>query len=409
MFRTMVNIGRLLLLIPLMSAFSSPIYAAETVMVGLNVPLSGSYSRQGEDQLKAYTLAIDLLNDQGGILGKRVVYGVRDTQTDPVVAKANAYELIEQGAQLITGGSSSAVAIAQAEVCQEKKILFLAGLSHSNETTGTQGHRYGFRWYNNGHQTAKAMASVLVDKYGKNATYAFLYADYTWGRTVQQSFEAVIEKNGGKTVLNIATKLGEKSYISALLKVKKEQPDVLVMIHFGEDMISSLKQATLLKLRNKMAIVVPLMELHMAQPLGPEIMQGVITSMCWYHSLSDRFEGSRKFVTLFEERYHKKPGNAAAAAWVNMFQYADAVERASSFAGDAVVKALEDHHFTLLGADEYWRGWDHQGIHPTYIAVGKSPAQSTNEWDLFTIIGERDGDSLARTRQENPVKLEPLK
>jgi ABC-type branched-subunit amino acid transport system substrate-binding protein len=408
MLKAIVDIGRVLFLIPLMFAFVPHVYAAETVMVGLNVPLSGSYSRQGEDQLKAYTLAIDVLNDRGGILGKRIVYAVRDTETDPDVARTNAYELIAQGAQLITGGSSSAVAIAQAEVCQEKKILFLAGLSHSNETTGSHGHRYSFRWYNNGHQTAKAMSSVLVEKYGKKATYAFLYSDYTWGTTFHESLEEVIRKNGGKTVLSLPTKLGEKSYISALLKVKNAQPDVLVMIHFGDDMINSLRQATLLKLREKMAIVVPLMELHMAQPLGPEIMEGVITSMCWYHRLADRFEGSREFVRLFAERYHKKPGNAAAAAWVNMFQYAEAVERAGSFAGNAVIKTLEGHHFTLLGADEYWRDWDHQGIHPTYIAVGKSPAESKDEWDLFTLIDERDGEFLARTREENPVNLEPL-
>jgi ABC-type branched-subunit amino acid transport system substrate-binding protein len=404
----MINIGRMLFVISVAFAVVSPIQAAETVMVGLNVPLSGSYAKQGEDQLKAYTLAIDLLNDRGGILGRKIVYAVRDTQTDPAVAKANTYEMIELGAQMITGGSSSAVAIAQAEVCQEKKILFLAGLSHSNETTGSHGHRYSFRWYNNGHQTAKAMASVLVEKYGRKATYAFLYADYTWGRTVQQSLEEVIQKNGGRTVLNLPTSLGEKSYISALLQVKKVQPDVLVMVHFGDDMIYSLKQATLLKLREKMAIVVPLMELHMAQPPGPEIMEGVITSMPWYHSLAERFEGSRKFVDLFAERYQKKPGNAAATAWVNMFQYADAVERAGSFAGDAVIKSLEGHHFSLLGADEYWRDWDHQAIHPTYIAVGKSPTESKDEWDLFTLIDERDGEVLARTREENPVILEPL-
>ncbi len=408
MFGAMVTLGRTLFLVLLMSAYVSPLDAAETVMVGLNVPLSGAYAKEGENQLKAYTLAIDLLNSKGGILGKKVVYAVRDTHMNPVVAKANTYDLIEQGAQLITGGSSSAVAIAQAEVCQEKKVLFLAGLSHSNATTGSDGHRYSFRWYNNGHQTAKAMVTVLVEKFGRKTSYAFLYADYTWGRTVQQSFEKIIQKNGGRIVLNLPTKLGEKSFISALLKVKKSQPDVLIMIQGGDDMVNSLKQATLLKLRDKIAVVVPLMELQTAQLLGPEIVEGVITSTWWYHSLADSFEGSRNFVTLFQERYHKKPGTSAATAWVNMFQYADAVERAGSFAGNAVVKALEDHHFTLLGADEYWRGWDHQGIHPTYIAVGKSPVESKDEWDLFTLVGERDGDFLARTREENPVKLEPL-
>jgi len=384
-------------------------YADEgTVMIGLNVPLTGSYALQGEDQLKAYKLAIKILNELGGINGKKVVYSVKDTQTNAEIARENAKAFIREGANMITGGSSSAVAIAQSEECQKAGVIFMAGLTHSNATTGQNAHRHCFRWYNNGHQTAKAMAQTLVDKFGKDAKYAFLYADYTWGKTVQQSMQNVIEKAGCKTVLNNPTKLGEKSYLSHLIKVKKEKPNVLVLVHFGNDMINCLKQVHKMKMRENMEIVVPLMELHMAHPVGPEIMQGIITSMCWYHALSEQFEGSKKFVDAFEKEYNKKPGNAAAAAWIDIFQYADAVKRANSFDHIKVIQALEGHKFTLLGEEEYWRDWDHQGIHPTYVAVGKTPAESKNEWDLFKIISSQKGDFIARTREENPVHLEPL-
>lgn len=382
--------------------------ASESILIGLNVPLSGAYSKQGHDQLKAYLLAIDKINNQGGIKGQKIVYAVRDTQTNPEVAARNANELIDLGASLITGGSSSAVAIAQAEVCQKRKTLFMAGLSHSNATTGTKAHRYSFRWYNNGHQTAKAMATTLVDKFGADAKFAIIYADYTWGQTVKDSMEQVIRQNGGKILLSLATDLGESSFISTLLKVRRAKPDVFIIIHFGQDMVTSLMQTTQLKMRDNMAIVVPLMELHMAQPLGPEIIQNVITSMCWYHGLSEKYPGSKEFVEKFEQRYNKKPGNAAAAAWVNIHQYAEAVKTAKSFSAPDVIQALEGHKFTLLGKQEYWRAWDHQGIHPTYIGVGKTPEQSKNQWDLFEIISEHDGEKVARTRKENPVKLEPL-
>lgn len=380
-----------------------------TVLIGLNVPLTGPYAKQGEDQLKAYRLAIDLINEQGGILGKRIVYAVRDTKTNAEIARKNALELIDQGAQMITGGSSSSVAIAQSEVCQEKGVPFMASVTHSNATTGKHGHRHTFRWYNNGHQTAKAMAQALVERYGSQASYGFIYADYTWGQTVQHSLEKVILENGGTVVLNHPTELGTKSFVSPLLKAKRANPQVLLFILFGSDMVNALKQATMLKLRERMSIVVPLMELHMAEALGPEVMQGVLTSMCWYHGLSERFAGSRRFVELFEKRYKKKPGNSAATAWVNLFQYSDAVKRAGSFAARDVILELEGHRFTLLGEEEYWRAWDHQGIHPTYIAVGKSPQESTDRWDLFRIIAEKKGENLARTRQENPVELEPLR
>ena len=383
-------------------------YSADTVMFGINVPLSGSYSKQGEDELKAYKLAISKVNEKGGILGKKIVYSVKDTKTNADVARENAKAFIKDGAIMITGGSSSACAIAQSEECQKAGVVFMAALTHSNATTGKHGHRHCFRWYNNGHQSAKAMGQGLVEKFGKQAKYAFLYADYTWGQTVQKSVQEVVEKAGGSTVLNLPTKLGSKSFVSYLLKAKAAKPDVLVLVHFGKDMINCLKQATQLKLREDMAIVVPLMEIHMAQPLGPEIMQGVITSMTWYHGLSEKFQGSKEFVDAFEKAYNKKPGNAAAVAWVDIFQYADAVKRAGSFDHVKVIKALEGHKFTLLGDQEYWRDWDHQGIHPTYVAVGKTPAESKNEWDLFNIISTQKGEDVARTRKENPVQLEPL-
>ena len=93
--------------------------SADTVLFGINVPLSGSYAKQGEDELKAYKLAVKTINEQGGILGKKVIYAVKDTKTNADVARANAQAFINDGAIMFTGGSSSACAIAQSEEAQK--------------------------------------------------------------------------------------------------------------------------------------------------------------------------------------------------------------------------------------------------------------------------------------------------
>jgi branched-chain amino acid transport system substrate-binding protein len=387
---------------------STPALPVETVLFGINVPLTGAYSSQGEDELRGYMLAIKKINDNGGILGKRIVYMVKDTKTDADETRKNTRELIHDGAVLITGGSSSAEAIVQGEECQKSGVIFMATLTHANETTGANGHRHTFRWYNDAHQSAKALARTLVSRYGSHARYAFIYADYAWGHSVLTSLKEVIEGSGGKTILEIPTRLGEKSFISPLLQVKLAEPDVLVLIHFGEDMVSSLQQATKLELRKKMAIVVPLMDIRMAEALGPEIMQGVITSMAWYHSLAEVYQGSKDFVEAFRQVYGRIPGSGAATAWVDILQYADAVERAKSFNHYKVIKALEGHHFKLLLGDEYWRDWDHQAIRPTFVAVGKQPDEVADKTDLFKIIEVHKGEELAPTRRENPVRLEPI-
>jgi len=398
-------------------SINSAVFAQEdTVTIGLNVPLSGSYQLQGEDELRSYKLAIDEVNKKGGILGKKVVYVVKDTQTNATVAGDNARELYTtHNAVMVTGGSSSACAIAQGEVAGELKKIFMVGLSHSNATTGfvknpktgeeyQAVNRYMFRWYNNGHQTAKAMAKTLLEKFGKDAKYFYITADYTWGWSVERSVKRVLEAAGCKTIGSILVPLGERSYVPSLLKAKMAKPDVLVIVEFGNDMINCLKQANSMGLQKEMQITVPLMELYMAKGVGAEYMQGVLASEIWVWQLQDRYPGSKEYVDKFKERYDKYPGSAAASAWVAIHQYADAVERAGTFNAQKVVKALEGHRYTLLKDEEYFKEWDHQTVTSCVILEGKAPADMVNEWDFFNIIGIVPGEGIARTREENPVK-----
>jgi ABC-type branched-subunit amino acid transport system substrate-binding protein len=100
-----------------------------TVTLGFNVPQSGPYADEGADELRAYMLAVEHLNGEGdggmmntfsskalqgnGILGKKVEYVTGDTQTNSDAARASARSMIEKdGAIMITGGSSSGVAVA---------------------------------------------------------------------------------------------------------------------------------------------------------------------------------------------------------------------------------------------------------------------------------------------------------
>ena len=117
-----------------------------TVTLGFNVPQSGPYADEGADELRAYELAVEHLNGEGdggmlntfsskvldgtGILGKKVEYVTGDTQTKSDAARASAKSMIEKdGAVMITGGSSSGVAVAVQALCQEAGIIFMAGLT----------------------------------------------------------------------------------------------------------------------------------------------------------------------------------------------------------------------------------------------------------------------------------------
>lgn len=391
----------------------------EKVVIGLNVPLTGSYSDQGKDEEMAYKLAIEQINAKGGVLGRKIEYILKDTKTDAPTAKQNAIDIIRQNnAVMITGGSSSAEAVAQADVCQELGVVFMAALTHSNATTGhdklksgqgiQKAHRHTFRWYFNAWMTAKALSPYLTEKIKKNASFYYITSDYTWGLSLEESMKWRTELAGCDTIGTVRVPLGSKDFKKELIAAQKKEPDVLVMVLFGQDMVTALKQANEMGLKKKTQIVVPLMELNMAHGAGIEAMEGILSTVNWYWDMGNRFPGTKQFVDAFKARYKKMPGGAAACAWVAMHEWASAVERAGSFESAKVIKALEGHKFTLLKDQEEWRDWDHQAISSVFIVQGKSKSESKGEWDLLKIVGEKKGIEAVMSRAENPVILEPF-
>src|SRR3546814_15332025 len=71
------------------------------------------------------------------------------------------------GITMFSGGSSSAVAVAQQYLAQEKGVIFMDALTHSNDTTGKDRRRYGFREFFNAFMSGQALGPIIAQEYGK--------------------------------------------------------------------------------------------------------------------------------------------------------------------------------------------------------------------------------------------------
>jgi ABC-type branched-subunit amino acid transport system substrate-binding protein len=376
-----------------------------TVTLGFNVPQTGPYAEEGLDELRAQELAVEHLNGMGdggmlntfsskalsgnGILGKKVQFVTGDTATKSDVARASARSMIEKdGVTMINGGSSSGVAVAVQGLCQEAGIIFMAGLTHSNDTTGKDRKANGFRHFFNGYMSGAALAPVLKNAYGSERRAYHLTADYTWGWTQQESIAASTEAMGWQTVNNVLTPVGAGDFSSYIAPVLNSGADVLVLNHYGGDMVNSLTQAVQFGLRDKMVngkqfeIVVPLYSELMAQGAGENI-KGVYGSMNWNWQLSDA--GTKAFVKSFGEKYGRPPSNSAHTCYVQTLLYADAVTRAGSFAPCAVAEALEGFEFDGLGnGPTLYRAEDHQCFKD--VLVMKGAENPTTQYDTLEVV-----------------------
>ncbi|MBV6637255.1 MAG: substrate-binding protein [Mameliella sp.] len=376
-----------------------------TVTLGFNVPQTGPYADEGADELRAYELAVEHLNGGGdggmlstfsskaldgtGILGKKVEYVTGDTQTKSDAARASAKSMIEKdGAIMITGGSSSGVAIAVQGLCQEAGVIFMAGLTHSNDTTGKDRKANGFRHFFNAYMSGAALAPVLAKMYGNDRKAYHLTADYTWGWTQQESIAAATEALGWETVNNVLTPLAATDFSSYIAPVLNSGADVLVLNHYGGNMVNSLTNAVQFGLREKVVngkdfeIVVPLYSRLMAKGAGANV-KGIFGSTNWHWSLQD--EGSKAFVKSFGTKYGFPPSQAAHTCYVQTLLYADAAQRAGSFNPCAIAEALEGYEFDGLGnGPTLYRAEDHQCFKDVLVVKGKD--NPTSEFDLLEIV-----------------------
>ncbi len=376
-----------------------------SVTLGFNVPQTGPYAEEGNDELLAQQLAVEHLNGEGdggclntftskalkgnGILGKKVEFVTGDTQTKSDAARASAKSMIEKdGAIMINGGSSSGVAVAVQGLCQEAGVIFMAGLTHANDTTGKDKKANGFRHFFNAYMSGAALAPVLAAEMGKERRAYHLTADYNWGWTQEESIVASTEALGWETVNTVKTPLASTDFSSYITPVLNSGADVLVLNHYGGNMVNSLTNAIQFGLLDKVAngkdfkIVVPLYSELMAAGAGENI-KGVLGSMNWNWQLQD--EGTKAFVKSFGEKYGKPPSNSAQTCYAQVLLYADACERAGTFNPCGVVEALEDFEFDGLGNGPTWyRGADHQCFKDVLVVRGNE--NPTNAYDTLEIV-----------------------
>ncbi|MCP3940286.1 MAG: ABC transporter substrate-binding protein [Desulfobacteraceae bacterium] len=395
-----------------------------SVKLGFNYPATGPYATQGLDQLRGAMLAVEEINSSGGVLDKKLELVLMDTKTNSQQAVQNAVELIEKDkVKMIFGGVSSGVAIAVGEVCQRQKIVFMATITASNATTREDGHRHTFRVCYNAWMGAKALSSYL-NKHFPGKKYLYIVADYSWGWSSEDSIRKFTRTENTNIHKTILTKLGadEYEFTKAVLLAKLANPDVVVMVLFGNDMTLGLKKAATLGLKKQAKIVVPLLELGIVEKAGPDAMENVTGTSDWNWQVPETYNYKRGqlFVDKFVKKYQRYPCWGAATAYTNVYEYSNAAKRAGSFKSSDIILSLENHQFTLLKDAQLWRAFDHQNVQSVYVVNCKSKDEilkSKFKLDFFEIIDRFPGKTLVQTKPEweaarknagKSVSLEPL-
>lgn len=380
-----------------------------SAFIGITTPLTGPYSADGQDAQLGYELAIAEINAGSpiarkwglkgkGVLGKTVHYKVADSETKPNVAvQAQTGFIQNDKAIMITGSVSSATAIALEELAQRSKVLNMVGLSGSNDTTGKNCQRYGFRSQPSAYMACKALGPVVAKQLGHGKKAAYLVPDYSYGHSVYDSFTQSVSQYGWTVAIQQVVPLGTSDFSSALLNIANSGADVFVNIAFAADAVASTKQADQFGVMKKMKLVVPNISSFQAKEVGAKLMAGVYGTFDFWWTMQDTYPLAKDFVQAFlaKNKYHPRWG--AHIAYMQTLLWAVSVERAKTFYPPEVIKVLEasksNPYETSLGK-VYYRAEDHQLVRPVPVVVGKAPSAMQNPDDFYTVVDVVPGEQL---------------
>ena len=381
----------------------------DTVNLGAAVPRTGTYAVQGEDELKGWQLAVEHINNgdplikkiapkvDKGLLGKKVNLLSADSAAKPNQAVQEIQTFINQNKIiLMTGSTSSAVAVALNKFAQREKVLYVTGISGSNDTTGKDCVRYGFRQNFYGETAANAIGPVLVKAYGKGKKAAFMTPDYTYGHTVTKSVNDYLTQKGGWTqVTNQVSPLGTQDFSQYLTNIANSGADAIINVNWGRDAVLSVQQAKQFGLTPKMKMVIPYQIPFLAKEVGPELTAGVYAATDFWWTLEDKYPLAKMFVEAFDKKYGYKPEWGANNAYMSFAIWARMVSEAGSFYPPDVIKQYEKgEKFDSTVGEVYFRKEDHQLVRPVIIVRGKDPKDMKNKEDYWEVLEVVPGEPL---------------
>src|SRR5580693_2860792 len=281
--------------------------AAQAVKIGLDNPLTGPYAALGKNELTGCQMALDEINAKGGILGRPAELIVEDsTSGDAGAAVQKARKLIESDkVDFLLGNVNSALALAMAQVSNEKGVLHIVPGGHTDAVTGSSCHWNVFRVCNTTQMEAAAVCAALVKEYGKK--FYYITPDYAFGHTLESGMVKAAGALGGERVGGDLAPLGAVDFSSYLIKAQAANPDVIIFLVQGDDMLNAMKQAVQFGLQNKVHLAGAQQELEPLEGLPPEARIGVWV-MEWYWN-----QPGVPHVAEFVEATKKRTGRVPTA------------------------------------------------------------------------------------------------
>ena len=314
-----------------------------------------------------WQLALEEINNSGGVMGKKIEVISRDDAGKPGNAVTIAEELVQKNkAVLLMGSFFSHVGLALTDFSKRNRVLYVAAEPLSDALVWSKGNRYTFRL----RPSTYMQAAMLAEEASKHPAkrWATIAPNYAYGKDAVKAFKKVLrsKRPDVKFVTEqwpALSKINAGAEIQALSEAK---PEAVYNVTFAGDLAKFVREGKLRGFFNKVYVVSMLTgEPEYLDPLKDEAPEGwLVTGYPWYDIKNPQH---MRFVRIYKEKFSDYPRMGSLVGYNVMVAVAAMLQKANSTNTEEMVNAMEGLEFDSPIGSITFRKIDHQATMGAFV------------------------------------------
>ncbi|KJC45745.1 ABC transporter permease [Bradyrhizobium sp. LTSP857] len=351
--------------------------------VGVLSDMSGPFSQQaGPGSVVAAEMGAEKFRAEAGDLKVEIVSADHQNKVDVGSSIVRSW-IDRDGVTAIVDMPNSGVALAVANLANEKNRVTLASTAASSDMTGKDCKSTTVQWDWDTWALGNAIARAVTAAGGKR--WYFISFDYALGRALERDTTEALASVGGQVLGGVKHPLGTMDFSSYILQAQSSGADAIALGDTGTDAVNAIKQMAEFGVFNgKTKLAALFLLLTDVQALGTELAQGTLLAEPFYWDLNDK---TRDFATRFAARMNgQMPTTDHAGVYSSTLAYLRAAKAANTIVGDKVVAEMRKNTIDddLFGPTNV--RIDGRAVHNMYVFQVKSPSESKNKYDLYKLV-----------------------
>ena len=374
---------------------------AQPIKIGAMFIMTGPMGGYGKHADQAIQMAVDEINANGGILGRKLEAIVEDTKLNKDVAITLADRFIaKEKVDFLMGPTSSGIATVLSAIAKDNKKILILTQAAADEFTGIHFHPYVFSVLSNAMMHSRSGARFMAAKPYKR--YVCIGPDYSYGHSSWNMFKTKLMelRPDVEIVGEFFPKFLSTDYMEYINKIDEAKPDAVWSPLWGNDAVVFIRQAMNTGMFTKIKFAFPVGgALDVLVPMGKDMPQGIYVSSRYFFNSPDS-SMNLKFVKDYYERFREYPDYMAGETYAGVQFIKAAVERAGTTNPEELIKAVEREPLAWEspGGWKVMRAEDHSVVED--VLWGETSFNQEFDFAMPNNYVSIQGEEICRTAEE---------